>query len=251
MKVKRRLRWRWLLPGIIIITVLFTTYLLHNTTNYNENSHRSNSDSNNSNNAVIKAMNFNTSRNENSTVNRRNITTTTTANTFNDVNNVNKVISIKKERKIILLTPYVKSVTSDVHGNLGDPNVVLSESVENWLTDRWQAASNMQGSPIPGTHYLHLFLNAKAIINHVIIDFETAYSDHYKLLGCITADNCIILATSANRKVVETSKNHIIHRIELSNETPFISVKLIIEKTSTQWGTSVWRLQLHGYLAVE
>lgn len=147
---------------------------------------------------------------------------------------------------VSLLTPYVKSVASDVHGNLGDPFVVLNENIENWLSDRWQAASNMQGSPIPGEHYLHLFLTQKVIINYVIIDFETAFSDHYKLIGCVIADSCIILASSSSRKVLNTSKNHIVHRIDVNNDTPVISVKLTIEKPSTKWGTSIWRLQLHG-----
>jgi hypothetical protein len=32
-----------------------------------------------------------------------------------------------------------KPVTSDVRGNLGPPSVVTSESMEDWLGDRWQA----------------------------------------------------------------------------------------------------------------
>ena len=31
-----------------------------------------------------------------------------------------------------------RSVKSDVRGNLGPPSVITSESISNWLTDRWQ-----------------------------------------------------------------------------------------------------------------
>lgn len=39
--------------------------------------------------------------------------------------------------KLILLSSN-RSVTSDVQGNLGAPSVITSESMSNWLTDRWQ-----------------------------------------------------------------------------------------------------------------
>ena len=262
-----KVRLRWLLPGLIIIILLATICLLHRSAH--KEIFRINSSNSNGNayaNFVLADRTLVSNPTILSTaasaladrtlVSDPSILSTAASALISSKNsdsssNSNKLMNIS-EKSPQLLTPYVTSVTSDVHGNLGDPIVVLSENVENWLRDRWQAASNMQGSPIPGDHYLHLFLNQKAIIKHVIIDFETAYSDHYRLIGCVAANDCVIeLATSTSRKVIDTSKNHIIHLIETSIESQVTSVKLVIDKPSTRWGTSIWRLQLHGYLVAE
>lgn len=231
-----KVKLRWSLPGLIIITLLVTICLLHRSAHkamFRVSSSNSNINADSNTDAVGRALVSNTIENL--------TTSSTVASTFIDSkNNYNinsnrdKLMNIMKKSPQ-LLTPYVTSVTSDVHGNLGDPLVVLSENVENWLSDRWQAASNMQGSPIPGEHYLHLFFNHNVIINHVIIDFETAFSDHYRLLGCVTNNCDIELATSSSRKVIDTSKNHIIHLIGVSIESPVTGVKLVIDKPSTRW----------------
>lgn len=44
---------------------------------------------------------------------------------------------IDHSNRLILLSSN-RSVTADVQGNLGPPSVITSESVSNWLTDRWQ-----------------------------------------------------------------------------------------------------------------
>jgi hypothetical protein len=44
---------------------------------------------------------------------------------------------IDHSNQLILLSSN-RSVTADVQGNLGPPSVITSESVSNWLTDRWQ-----------------------------------------------------------------------------------------------------------------
>ena len=42
-------------------------------------------------------------------------------------------------------------VTSDARGNLGPASVLVKDVPgENWLKDRWQAASDMGGTAIPG-----------------------------------------------------------------------------------------------------
>ena len=50
-----------------------------------------------------------------------------------------KWVSNEREHKhpTILLSSN-RSVKSDVQGNLGPPSVITSESISNWLTDRWQ-----------------------------------------------------------------------------------------------------------------
>ena len=44
---------------------------------------------------------------------------------------------IDHSNRLILLSSN-RSVTTDVQGNLGPPSGITSESVSNWLTDRWQ-----------------------------------------------------------------------------------------------------------------
>jgi hypothetical protein len=44
---------------------------------------------------------------------------------------------VNHSNQLVLLSRY-RSVTADVQGNLGPPSIITSESVSNWLTDRWQ-----------------------------------------------------------------------------------------------------------------
>ena len=45
--------------------------------------------------------------------------------------------AIRRSYPMMLLSSN-RSVRSDAQGNLGSPSVITSESVSNWLTDRWQ-----------------------------------------------------------------------------------------------------------------
>lgn len=74
------------------------------------------------------------------------------------------------------------TVTSSVKGNLGDASVVIGESNNDWLKDRWQAAVGMSGDPIPGIHWLQLKLKEPAHnLTDISIDFESAYSDIFTI----------------------------------------------------------------------
>eukprot|EP00961_Rhodomonas_salina_P057788 776565-Rhodomonas_salina.1 len=52
-----------------------------------------------------------------------------------------------------------KPATSDVRGNLGAAQTVTSSKMDDWLKDRWQAASDMSGTPIEG-RWLRFFADA-------------------------------------------------------------------------------------------
>ena len=72
--------------------------------------------------------------------------------------------------------------TSDVRGNLGPADRVTSNVSKDWLEDRWQAASDMGGTSIPGPHWLQI--NLKQSVQHitkVVIDYETAFADDYSI----------------------------------------------------------------------
>merc|ERR1712137_181228 len=50
-------------------------------------------------------------------------------------------------------------VQSDVRGNLGPAEVVTRGApARDWLKDRWQAAKDMSGAPLPGEHWLSVDL---------------------------------------------------------------------------------------------
>jgi hypothetical protein len=70
--------------------------------------------------------------------------------------------------------------------------------VANWLKDRWQAAKNMNGHPIPGAHWLEIDIgeeitiydgsginsNANANTSRLlrfVIDWEDAYSNFWTI----------------------------------------------------------------------
>jgi len=76
-----------------------------------------------------------------------------------------------------------RPATADVRGNLGPPTVLTDEKEPvDWLTDRWQAALNMQGTPIPGEHWVQIDLGSPCIITRVVLDWETAWSTHWNLV---------------------------------------------------------------------
>ena len=76
-------------------------------------------------------------------------------------------------------------VTCDTRGNLGPCSVVVQSPPGNdWLKDRWQAASDMGGTAIPGAHWVILDFQRQAIADKIVLDWETAYADVYRLEGC-------------------------------------------------------------------
>lgn len=74
--------------------------------------------------------------------------------------------------------------TCDVRGNLGPCSVIIQDPPgTDWLKDRWQAASDMGGTAIPGAHWV--LLDFKKIINvqSIKLDWETAYAQDYVIYG--------------------------------------------------------------------
>ena len=69
--------------------------------------------------------------------------------------------------------------TADVVGNLGPPSTVLADADDNtdWLKHRWQTASNMHGTAIPGTHWLRLTWPHVVELHSVVLHWETAFDD--------------------------------------------------------------------------
>ncbi|KAL7524081.1 hypothetical protein ACHAWF_000811 [Thalassiosira exigua] len=93
------------------------------------------------------------------------------------------------------------TATSSARGNLGPPSVLTQDPPgEDWLRDRWQAASDMGGTAIPGTHWIVLDFSRMLMsaegggesvagagsgvrVSKVVLDWEAAYSKDYRIEG--------------------------------------------------------------------
>jgi hypothetical protein len=173
-----------------------------------------------------------------------------------------------------------RPVTSDVKGNLGAPNVITNNKIENWLTDRWQAASDMGGTPIPGKHYLTINLQRLCKIENIDLDWEDAYSRHWMFYGRRTLnDECVdkgksksnignigntndegwipLIRSEDSRMTSQTKKHLLVHAIvpdqtkgngdENDCTAPYYDqVKLVIMKPSTRFGSSLWTVKVNG-----
>ena len=74
-----------------------------------------------------------------------------------------------------------KSADADVLVFLCAASVVTSSAVQDWLKDRWQAAKDMSGSPIPGPHWVSVQLDDSQSLHSVVLDWETAFADDWAL----------------------------------------------------------------------
>lgn len=166
-------------------------------------------------------------------------------------------------------------ISASVRGNLGPPDVMLNNSTSDWLQDRWQAASDMHGTAIRGAHWVLLeFVERLVTVERVVLDWESAYSDDYQLVG-LGLDNVTTIlydtlaASSAENAIslpsVMTTKwgrspgvdfkcpLHIQHTIVLQKPTPPLSaLRLTIRKPAQHgWGVSLWRFQVYGGIVTE
>jgi hypothetical protein len=140
-----------------------------------------------------------------------------------------------------------RPVQASARGNLGPPDVVTSEAVADWLADRWQAAANMQGDPLPGEHWLEVDLGAPCSLSHVLIDYEKAYADSYTVQGRLTQDETWSeVAVGSAAAQTSASDMHVIHELPARAGAAGRYVRLLIHQPATRWGTSVWRFQVHG-----
>lgn len=72
----------------------------------------------------------------------------------------------------------------DVRGNLGPCSVILQDPPgTDWLKDRWQAASDMGGTAIPGAHWVIIDFKALVNVYAMVLDWETAFAKDYRIYG--------------------------------------------------------------------
>jgi hypothetical protein len=129
-------------------------------------------------------------------------------------------------------------VTTDVRGNLG-PASVLQQTVpgEDWLKDRWQAASDMHGTAIHGAHWVqYVFGNFRnPTISHndiakepfvrvasLVLDWETAVSNDYTI-------QC------GNHSLSSFSREY-----EKNNSASFVEWETVFDSTKDSYTIDKW-----------
>ena len=178
-------------------------------------------------------------------------------------------------------------ITTDVRGNLGPPEVMIQDPPgKDWIKDRWQAASNMHGTAIPGSHWVQLEFPEPILVQKVVLDWEAAHADDYVLYGSmdpITIGNdkkhttldsgvhTLFDGTNPQQRkmslsVEETGQSpgvktktplHVIHTItmqsgdskrkEQQHETLIRYLKIWIQRPGKHgWGVSLWQVDVYG-----
>ena len=171
--------------------------------------------------------------------------------------------------------------TADAHGNLGAPSVVVQDVPgADWLKDRWQAASDMGGTAIPGEHWIALRLRGLSTVLRARLDWEAAYCDDYAIQvseGNVLTDspgswqtlwegggggggggNSASLKRRTSRKSgvspgAASEPLHVVHDVDLrgvqgAGQRPSTArwVRILMRKPAHGWGVSLWQLSLWG-----
>jgi hypothetical protein len=127
---------------------------------------------------------------------------------------------------------------------------VTSESVADWLKDRWQAASDMSGTPIPGEHWLEVDLGEPAQLGALLLDWESAFATRWTLQARLrAADEWRVVATGAEALETRRFDQHVVQELELAPASAAEAarfVRLVIHEPATRWGASLWRMQVKG-----
>jgi len=175
--------------------------------------------------------------------------------------------------KPIMLSRIGKVIaTADVRGNLGPASVVVqTKPGDDWIHDRWQAASDMHGTAIKGAHWIHLDFGEEVIPEQIILDWEAAYSDRYRLEAShipITdktpTDQMWTIFDSTDPKQKATigiekkgqspgvadpkTPLHVIHTFRPQNSKPFRYLRLYILGSAMGWGVSLWQFDVIGHM---
>eukprot|EP00933_Yihiella_yeosuensis_P068641 TRINITY_DN7449_c1_g2_i1.p1 TRINITY_DN7449_c1_g2~~TRINITY_DN7449_c1_g2_i1.p1 ORF type:complete len:318 (-),score=57.73 TRINITY_DN7449_c1_g2_i1:82-972(-) len=148
-----------------------------------------------------------------------------------------------------------RPATSDVRGNLGAAKLVTqARPGKDWLKDRWQAAKDMSGSPIPGEHWLSIDLGRSgAELEKIILDFEVAHANKYVLETAEKSNGpwTVItkVAPGSSDRTVDFAEKHVIHTISRPVGTKWHAQRYVrarFTERSSQWGVSVWRFRIFG-----
>lgn len=175
-------------------------------------------------------------------------------------------------------------VTCDTRGNLGPCSVVNQiYPGTDWIKDRWQAASDMGGTAIPGHHWVEMDFHQRYFFSSVMLDWEAAFASAYRIEGSnddgsdkhwtVLYDGTLpaseqIEGQRSSREYgqspgVKTKMPlHVVHTVQLQMSRPakqgiglalseaartsFRRMRVYIVKPGRGWGVSLWQLDVHG-----
>jgi hypothetical protein len=190
-----------------------------------------------------------------------------------------EILNVESGIGLLSTSDLVSSITTDVRGNLGPAQVMLQNGTD-WIRDRWQAASDMHGTNIQGAHWVEIhFKSPISHISRVVLDWEAAYSDNYEIQVSRNSDAAQTTGNSSSSRIVwetifsapnpdamivtqfgqspgvsEPTPLHVVHDIRESNsltlfrstEVATNKIRLLIKKSTTGWGVSLWQIQVYG-----
>jgi hypothetical protein len=146
-------------------------------------------------------------------------------------------------------------------GNLASVQVVTRNTPPtDWLRDRWQAARDMSGTPLPAPQWVAVELEAGCSAQQVVLDWETACADIYDVqvrgVGRGWEQWRTLETTRISRKI---SPQHVVDDLRLQprqhdgertatrdGESRALEYRIYVRKLATRWGVSLWRIQLWG-----
>ena len=160
----------------------------------------------------------------------------------------------------LLTKPSLCNISTDVRGNLGPAEVMLQNGTD-WIKDRWQAASNMHGKAIQGTHWVQLNFEKTVKLSKVVRDWEAAFSDSYRMqyldpaagfyrdVYAVPGSKIQVATVGQSPGVKEKTPLHVIHLHRLSAlSVGAKSFRLLIERSAMGWGVSLWQIKLFGVI---
>ena len=166
-----------------------------------------------------------------------------------------------------------KPAQASVRGNLAPATVITGpEQVGDWLTDRWQAAKDMSGTPIEGEHWVEIDLQEPVMVTRFTLDWESAYAKDWSMEGRLANSSRWEEMTNPKAATIttQTADKHVRQAFALPNDwamrhahlppqalsehgvrcaAPAAAVRhvrLLIRKRATLWGVSLWRLHVWG-----
>jgi hypothetical protein len=173
---------------------------------------------------------------------------------------------------VLLSVPMHTQATTDVRGILGSPSVLLEDGTD-WLQDRWQSAPSSKYEE--GTHWVNLEFDSPVHVTHIVLDWETAHSEDYKMEGkthdheiAFTLDTENYADVERYRSEREWGRNpavrkfvyplHVIHTWNMtgisswqdSEKIGIDSLRLEIRapvKKHLVTGVSLWKVEVYGY----
>jgi len=161
-----------------------------------------------------------------------------------------------------------KPVETDVRGNLGPGSTIVDSKNADWIRDRWQAAKDMTGAPIPGEHWIRIDLEKRAQLTRVVLDWETAYGKAYDIEVSDDGESgwkTVYTTTSASGQ--KSSDKHVVHSLVLGGQEVSVGgratqqekidddvneskqgrfVRVTIKALGTPWGASLWEVKIFG-----